>query len=179
MHTYLQTMMAWEAWKGNRPGFGSFLANYYERMLLPLWDSDRGGSEKFIDAQFYIIGSGSSNPPQEADPYFGANVAKGFQSCSAGYNAPYPPTQTAFVRGLATQGQHILVLWSGHFDSNSYALTTRALCTFGSLAGIAVYDKILTRINALIVASSTPPGYTGFVTTGGNRNGLMWAVSKS
>jgi hypothetical protein len=179
MVTYLQAVMCWEAWKGNRPGFKTFLEGYFAHMITDLYDSDVGGSINVIGAQFSLVGTGTSstNPPTESTVIVPAQNR--FIDLGPPWSTAFPPPGTGFVSGIQSQSQHVYVYYTPKVDTNSYVMATRAACVFGAAAGIPVYQKLLDRINAVTTAQ-----YGGVISTWvqtgftGNQNGLMWAFAK-
>jgi len=189
MVMYLQIPMMGEVLKGNRPGFRTFLDTYFWKALLPIWDSDGGGTEKVIDSQWMVISDGSpDNPPAEAnfmtapkDRVMGNPVI-----FKAYLNNNYPPPQPLFINGLQTDSglatapvYYAATPTGGAFNGNSYGLTARALCEMGAMAGLSQYTKIADRINALIALSYSgiPCSWTTKATIG-NPNGLMYAMKR-
>jgi len=189
MVMYLQIPMMGEVLKGNRPGFRTFLDTYFWKALLPIWDSDGGGTEKVVDSQWMVISDGSpANPPAEAnfmvtpqDRVMGNPVI-----FKAYLNGNYPPPQPLFINGLQTDNglttapiYYPASTTAGAFNGNSYGLTARALCEMGAMAGLSQYTKIADRINTLIAQSygGLPCSWTTKATSG-NPNGLMYAMKR-
>ena len=192
MMGYLQIAVLGEVLKGNRPGFRTFIENYLWKAWLPLYDSDVGGSEQLIDAQWTVIASPSAvNPPAESS--FMLTVPNRWTAVPVVFKAftVIPPPTKLFIHGiLSAQSQTTYVYRnpgvSGQaWTANAYGLTTRAACEMGAMAGIPVYTKIADRINAFIasfysndVCNWTLQGPNGVGTSPGNNNGLMYAMKR-
>jgi hypothetical protein len=183
MWSIIQVPMTHEAWKGNRPGFKTFLSTYWNNQWARLFDSDFGGSEKIIDVQWQIQGTtqtasttGVSPFPMIPDSQFITTVPAQIQGATGGAYNPFPPPGNAFVQGLASQTSATPIYYTAPIPAGAYGAETYEALTMGSLAGIAQYTKILARVDALMASAGTPFNYqaTAAQVPVGNRNALMW-----
>jgi hypothetical protein len=182
MITYINYFYAWEAWKGNRPGWATWLSTYQNLGWLAIYNSDRGGTEKVIDAQWTRIGTGSASvfPPADAD--WTISVYSRLANATNGAYTPpnaYPPPATAFIYGIGTQQASTAtgyIYINGPLPSSSYAAAARATMVLASAAGLSEYTTVLNRVKALQAAIGAG-GVKYVQTTGvGNVNGLMWCA---
>jgi hypothetical protein len=160
--------------RGNRPGIKAFLEGYYNAMWLFLFDSDLGGTEISLDAQLVIIADTTGNPPP-AGTWLPTPQAR-FACLAAGsaYNGTYPPPG-GIIRGLLSQNPSYNY-YTAPIASSAYLASNRAALIACAMAGMAQYDKVLTRTNTML-ATYFPIQYVQPTGTG-NINGVMWAFAK-
>ena len=187
--SYLQFAFLCEMLKGNRPGFASFYTSYFYKALLPLWDSDVGGTELIIDQQWDAIGNTNGNPapypPTESQ--FLLNVPDRLSGNPTIFKNLVPPIPTSprlFFNGLQIDGSGPITYrqpgtGGAAFPGNVYGMTARAVCEMGTMYGFAYAQKIADRIQAVLDASysSNPCNYSAQATSG-NPNGIMYGMKR-
>ena len=161
-------------WRGNRPGIKAWLEGYYNNFWLALFDSDVGGTEISLDAQLVFIADTTTNPPPAGT---WIPTMQGRYACLAvnsAYNGVYPPPG-GIIEGLLSQNP-TYHYWTGNLPSQTYLSSNRAAILSCAVAGMAQYDKVLTRTDNML-ATYFP---IQFIQTSGNgnRNGVMYAFAK-
>jgi hypothetical protein len=192
MNGYFTRNLGQVAWIGTRPGFANLL-EYLAAGWLRLFDSDQGGTEKALDAQFILVGTGLASTAVSVGAYFEPADNEWISDprtefASALNNAPYlgvyPPPLNFFLRGLLTAGNsnpgHTpgYAYWTTPISSNAYVVSNRDALIFCKLAGLTDYAKVHDRVEALMATTGVPIAFnaTPAQVPTGNRNGFMYAT---
>lgn len=188
--SYLQFAHWCEILKGNRPGFASFMTSYFYKALLPLFDSDVGGTELAIDIQWDAIGNTNGNPapgPPPTEAQFLLTVPDRLSGNPVIFKNLVPPLPTSpwlfFSSTTIDQGPPIPYRQPGPggaaFPGNAYGMTARAVCEMGAMYGFAYATKLADRIQSVLNTSysGNPCNFSSQATVG-NPNGIMYAMKR-
>jgi hypothetical protein len=169
-----------------RPGFADIL-NYMAKFWLALFDSDQNGSEKTLDGQYILVGTGvnstSGNTFAPADSEFILDPQIRQAAPLGATNimrTTWPPPGNNFLHGLPQQqSPNAYVYWTAPIPANSYLASNRASLVVAELAGFAAYAKVRQRVDALLQSSGVPIQFIAPTSqiNWGNRNGLMYAFA--
>jgi len=190
MMSYLHMAFMCECLKNNRPGFRSFYSSYFYKSLLPLWDSDLGGSEQLIDQQWDVIGNTLGGPDPPLDSQFLLTVPdrlSGNPVIFHAYTIVPPPTKLFIFSGSNSLNSYVYRQPGANnqaFPGNGYGLTARAVVEMGAMWGFSYATKIADRIQSFCDTYYVgPDGKGNFCnwstqTTSGNPNGIMYAMKR-
>jgi hypothetical protein len=192
MMGYIHFAFMCEILKNNRPAFKSFYSSYFYKSLLPLWDSDVGGSEQLIDQQWDVIGNTTGGPLPPTDAQFLLDVPDRLSGNPVIFHAftVVPPPEPYFVKSGSDSSSSYIYHIPGSigtygngggaaFPGNAYGLSNRAVCEMGAMWGFAYATKIADRIQAVLNAQySGNPCNFGAQAAAGNLNGIMYAMKR-
>jgi len=173
MHSIMFLCAAMEAWRGERPQWGSFLKNYFVKQMPAVLDSAQGGCEAAADSQwFQVSDTGGAN--------FGADF---YQTPLEIWQATYPnenwtsatcTNHTGMLKGLSS-GRNKWVPMVAPAPADGYWNMARSACAMGGVIGIDLCSQLAVRI-ATRVSQVGTISYIGTPGTSTVTNYVKWAI---
>lgn len=174
MHGIIFVCIAMEAWRGERPGWGAFLKNYFVKQVPQLLDSAQGGCEGAADAQWFQMTDTGASPGFQNDFY---------QTALAVWQATYPSenwtsatctNHTGMMNGISS-GRTKWVARTPPMPSDGYWNMQRSAMAMGGVIGISLCGSLATRIQTR-ASQVGPTAYVATPVQSYVTNYVKWAI---
>jgi hypothetical protein len=181
MQTIMWICAAMEAWRGERPGWKDFLANYFVKGNPMVWDTAQGGCDGLADLQWLPVSTNA----------FGATFADGFYQTpeammQARWTSQVPPwsgtttcgTFNGMARGIQSDQAHQWVPYTADSQSpppQQYFDMAIAGQSMGGVIGISLSSTLAKRMIARI-AQVGPIRWAVAPQSGVQNNFVQWAI---